>query len=190
MKNTLTAIVVGAAALAVSPASFAQGYAGVGVGPSRIDINCAGATICDKTDIGFKLYGGWHLVGPFAVEVAYFDWGKANLTSTPGGGTFALDTKARGIGIGAAYFLNFGWGQCAFRAGIASNRARTTTVLNGVGANNSYTYTAPTYGAGCAYPFAPSWWLTGEADFSRVKYTGSDKANVQLFTLGIRHSFP
>lgn len=190
MKNSLVSlVVVGAAALGASPAALAQAYAGVGIGPSKIDINCAGATTCDKTDIGFKLYGGWHLPGPFAVEVVYFDWGKAKLTSTPGGGNFALDTKARGIGIGVAYFINFGWGQCALRAGIASNRAKTTTVLNGVGASNSYSLAAPTYGGGCAYPVAPSWWITGEADFSRVKYTGTDKADVQLFTLGIRHSF-
>jgi opacity protein-like surface antigen len=29
----------------------------------------------------------------------------------------------------------------------------------------------------------------GEADFSRVKYTDSDKADVQLLSIGIRYSF-
>jgi OOP family OmpA-OmpF porin len=191
MKHTLSTIAMAVAALGAAPAASAQGYVGAGIGPSRIDINCTGTNTCDRNDVGFKLYGGWNLPGPFALEAAYFDWGKAESTSTPaGGGTSALKTDARGIGIGGAYFILFGWGQCMARLGIVGNRAETTTTLNGVGATNSYNYTAPYYGAGCAYPIAPRWWLTGEADFSRVKYTGSDKANVQLFTVGLRWTFP
>jgi len=181
MKNTLTSIAIAAAALGAVSASQAQIYLGAGLGPSKIDINCAGAGTCDTSDVGFKLYGGWNLPGPFALEAVYFDWGKA---SRVGGTATALSTEAFGLGIGGAYFINFGWGQCAVRAGIVGNRAKTTTV-----GSASHNFTSPFVGGGCAYPIAPQWWITGEGDFSRIKYTPSDKANTQLFTLGVRHHF-
>lgn len=181
MKNTLTAIALAAAALSVAPASHAH-YVGAGIGPSKISISCAGAATCDQTDVGFKLYGGWSLPGPFAVEATYFDWGKANRV---GGAPPPLSTDAYGLGIGGAYFINFAAFQCALRLGIVSNRASTTTV-----GTTSYSHTAPYYGGGCAYPIAPHWWITAEGDFSRAKYTGVDKANTQLFTIGVRFHFP
>ena len=178
-----------AAALLAPCAAFSQ-YVGLGVGPSRIDINCAGATTCDKTDTGFKLYGGLHFAGPFAAELTYFGWGKANLTAVPpGGGTSDLKTRSRGLGLGVAYFIPLAAVQCVVRAGVARNRAETDTTLNGVSSSVTFNKTAPYYGTGCAWGFAPTWWLTGEVDFSRAKYTATDDADLRLITLGIRHSF-
>lgn len=183
MNKSLTTLAMAAACLA-STAAHAQ-YVGVGIGPSRMDINCTGSTSCDKNDTGFKIYGGWNLPGPFSVEAAYFDWGKANATFAPGAVT-SLDTQAHGFGVDGAYSLLFGWGECMFRAGIVYNRAKTTTVSGGVGATNTYNFTAPHAGADCAYPFAPNWWATAGVDYSRVKYTAADKADVMLFTIGLR----
>lgn len=188
MKKSLSTLAAVAALLAC-PAAFSQ-YLGFGVGPSRIDINCAGATTCDKTDTGFKVYGGWNLPGPLALEAVYFDWGKAESTSVPvGGGTSELKTRVRGLGAGVAFFIPLAAVQCVARLGVATNRAETTTTLNGVGSSGNFNRTSPYYGTGCAWGFAPTWWLTGEADFSRAKYTAQDNADLRLFTLGIRHSF-
>ena len=188
MKCRLSRVAATTALLA-SSAAFSQAYVGVGAGPSKIDINCAGTTTCDKTDTGFKLYGGLNWWGPFAAEATYFDWGKADSSLAVVGGTSALNTRANGIGLGAAYFLRLAWGECVARAGAARNRAKTTVTLNGASTEDRFSSIEPYYGIGCGYPIAPNWTLTAEADFSRVKYTASDKANVQLFSLGIRHSF-
>ncbi len=182
--NKLLLGAAAAAALLASPAAFSQ-YVGFGLGPSRIDINCAGATTCDKTDTGFKLYGGWHFVGPFAGELTYFNWGKADLTAAAD----TLKTRARGLGLGVAYFIPLAAVQCVVRGGVARNRAETDTVVGGIGSSASFNKTAPYYGTGCAWGFAPTWWLTGEIDFSRAKYTASADADLRLLTLGIRHSF-
>ena len=184
MNKTLTSLAL-AAACAASTAAHGQ-YVGAGIGPSRIEINCAGSTSCDKNDTGFKIYGGWNLPGPFSVEAAYFDWGKANATFAPGGAITSLDTKARGFGVDGAYSLLFGWGECIFRAGIVYNRAKTMTTSGGGSTTSTYNYTAPHLGGDCAYPFAPNWWVTGGVDYSRIKYTASDKADVMLFTIGLR----
>lgn len=54
-----------------------------------------------QTDTGLKLYGGWHFFGPFAVEGVFFDWGEAELTVAAD----SLKTRARGLGLGVAYFI-------------------------------------------------------------------------------------
>lgn len=148
MKYRLSWIAAAAALLAPS-AAFCQAYVGIGVGPSKIDINCAGATTCDKTDSGFKFYGGLNWWGPFAVEATYFDWGKADSSSAVVGGSSALNTRANGIGLGAAYFLRLAWGECVARAGAARNRAKTTVTLNGVSTEDRFSGIEPYYGFGC-----------------------------------------
>lgn len=188
MKRLLsiaTTAATAAAALLASPAAFSQ-YVGLGIGQGRIDINCAGALTCDKTDTGFKLYGGWHLAGPFALEGVYFDWGKAESSSLLAGD---LKTRAKGLGIGVAYFIPLAPAQCVVRAGVARNRAETTVTLSGVTTSGTFNKTDPYYGTGCAWGFAPTWWLTGEIDVARAKYTATDTAGVRLISLGIRHSF-
>ena len=181
MKKLLLRTTVAAAALLAPVAAISQ-YVGLGVGQGRIDINCAGATTCDKTDTGFKLYGGLSLAGPFTAEVTYFNWGKAELSAPTGD----LKTRVRGLGLGVAYFIPLAAVQCVARAGVARNRAETDTTLGG---SATHTKTAPYFGTGCAWGFAPTWWLTGEVDVSRAKYTPTDDADLRLITLGIRHSF-
>ena len=188
MNKTLVSITVAAAACVAAGAAQAH-YVGAGIGPSRLDISCTGTLTCDTTDTGFKVYGGFSLPGPFALEGVYFDWGKASSTSNPGGVPATLNTKARGIGVGGAYFLLFGWGQCALRLGVAHNEADTTTTLGGTPSSSSHGHTAPYYGFDCAYPLAPSLWLTGGADFSRAQYTPTDKANTRLLSIGLRFHF-
>ncbi|MCW5636422.1 MAG: outer membrane beta-barrel protein [Rubrivivax sp.] len=188
MNKTVASCALAAATCIAAGAAHAH-YVGAGVGPSRIDINCAGTTSCDTTDTGFKVYGGFSLPGPFALEAVYFDWGKAGSTSSPGGVPATLGTEASGLGVGGAYFLLFGWGQCTLRAGVAYNKADTTVTLAGVPSSSSHNHTAPYYGFGCAYPLAPSLWLTGEADFSRAQYTATDKANTRLISIGLRFHF-
>jgi OOP family OmpA-OmpF porin len=190
MKKILSLLAVGAAVLA-SPVAQAQGYVGFGAGPSRINIDCTGADTCDKTDTGFKLYGGMRVQNQLAIEGVYFDWGKARATATVvDTGTGELKVKANGFGVGVTYFIPFmtNW-SCVGRLGIARNKGDTTATLNGASASDSFTGTFPYYGFGCGYGVTPNLVVTGEADFSRVKYTDQDKANVQLLSIGLRYSF-
>ena len=186
MKTTLSTLAAAAALLALAP-NPAQAYWGFGVGPSKIDINCAGTLTCDRTDTGGKLYLGWNLPGPFAIEASLIDWGKARSTSPAGlGGANDLKTRARGLAVDGVYVMTFGWGQCDVRAGMAYNRARTTVTVNGTASSGNHNLTAPHAGFGCAYPLMPGLTLAATLDLSRVKYTAQDKANSQLITIGLR----
>jgi OmpA-OmpF porin, OOP family len=197
MKKSLLSLAAGLLMLGAS-AVQAQGYVGLAGGQSRYDIDCTGLNTCDKTDTGYMLYGGLRLPSPFAVEAVYFDWGKA--TGSGSGvvlglsGTGQGDVKATGFGLGVACFvpMSTSWSGVA-RLGVMQNRATTSVSgSNGVtsaSASDTFTATFPYYGLGIGYNLTPNLAITGEADFSRVKYLDDSKANVQLLSLGIRYSF-
>lgn len=181
----LAAVAAALACLVTAPAQ-AQ-YLGAGIGPSKIEIDCTGSTSCDTTDTGWKVYAGWTVAAPLALELTYFNWGKAHSTAVPaGGGTSSLDTKAKGFGLGVAYMFTFGWGQCVARAGYARNSADTVVTLNGAATASSHDLSTPYAGFGCLWPASPHVAITLDYDRSRAAYTATDKANTHLLSLGIR----
>ena len=190
MNKTLLAFGA-ASALLFASGAWAQGYGGIGAGPSRINIDCGGADSCDKTGTGFKVYGGMTFASQFAVEGVYFDWGKARASATDVElGTGALKVKGTGFGIGVAYFpaLASNW-TGALRLGVARNKGKTTADLGGLSASDSFSGTYAYYGLGVGYKLTPNLAVTGEVDFSRLKYTDEDKADTQLLTVGVRYAF-
>lgn len=201
--NTSFSRLVAVAGLLACPAAFGQWYAGVAVGPTRIDLNCTGTVVCDRTDSGGKVYAGWRLTGVpapgnvpqptwFALEGVYFDWGRARSTSTDAElGDSELKVRARGLGLGLAALMPTTPGPVLeARVGLLYNRARTTQVTPGTSTSSTHGGWFPWVGVGVSYAFAPNWAVTGSADFSRVKYSPQDKAKVQLIAVGLRHYFP
>jgi OOP family OmpA-OmpF porin len=197
MKKTLISLAAAAAAMFISMGASAQGYVGVGAGPSKISIDCTGADACDKSSTGYKLYGGLKFPNQFAVEAVYFDWGKAKATATNVDlGTATIEGKGTGFGIGGAYIASFApqW-TGVVRLGFVQNRVKLSASLGSVGSGSqTYTGTFPYYGFGIGYNMTPNLAITGEADFSRVKYfddpvQGAEKGSVQLLSLGLRYSF-
>jgi OOP family OmpA-OmpF porin len=184
---------LGFAALAV-PAAQAQGYIGGGIGPARIDVDCTDATTCDKTSTGGKLYGGWLFMPQFAAELGYFNWGKARASGTiefdgtPVTGN--AEVKGTGWGVGVAYIAPFTpqWSGVV-RIGVARNKGKTSFSSVSLSGSESFTSTEPYVGFGVGYEMMPNLTLTGEADFSRVKYTPSDKADAYLVSVGLRWKF-
>jgi OOP family OmpA-OmpF porin len=197
MERSLHAI-AGAMALIGATAANAQGYVGAGAGPARIDVDCAGATTCDKTSTGYKLYGGYQFGGGLAVEGVYFDWGKARAAASeivdvegvPTTITGSLKVRGDGFGVGVAYFfpVSPAWVPVV-RAGIVRNTGKTTANLNSLSASDSFHNTTAYLGLGIGYKFTPNLAVTGEADFSKVKYGPSDKANTRLLSIGMRYNF-
>jgi OOP family OmpA-OmpF porin len=207
MRKTLLAIAAGTALMAATAVN-AQGYAGAGVGPARIDVDCADATTCDKSSTGYKFYGGYQFGSGFAVEGVYFNWGKAKATGNLEFNDDVLGTvtvndgkvevKAYGVGAGIAYFFPVTpqWTPVV-RLGIVRNKAKSsasgtavvgelTQAFSGSVTDN---YTAPYFGVGIGYKVMPNLALTGEVDFSKVKFADGEKANTRLVTVGLRYSF-
>lgn len=201
--NTSFSRLVAVTALFACPAAFGQWYAGVAVGPSRIDLNCTGTVLCDRTGVGGKVYAGWRLTGVpapgslpqptwFALEGVYFDWGRARSTSTDAElGDSELKVRARGLGVALAAFMPTTPGPVLeARLGVLYNRARSTQFGPGGSTSSTHGGWFPYVGMGVSQAIAPNWAITGSADFSRVKYSAQNKAKVQLIAVGLRYYFP
>lgn len=188
--NRLTLRAAAACALLTGSAAMAQGYLGAGVGPTRIDVDCAETTTCDKTDSGFKVFGGYRFGSGFAPELVYFDWGKATATLVDTElGTASGEVKATGWGLGVAYFIPFTtqW-QGVLRLGVASNKAKGTGTLGGLSGSVSETSTNPYYGLGVGYRINNNLSVDAAMDFSRIKLLG-EKADTRLVTIGLTYQF-
>jgi OmpA-OmpF porin, OOP family len=204
MKKTLLSLAAGLALLATSGA-YAQGYIGGAFGWTEIDADCSGTTKCDTSDTGYKVYGGYRFANQFAVELVYFDWGKATASIGPEAvparsrdvpmvtGSFSADLTAKGVGLGVAYFLPFSpeWSGVA-RLGVTQTDAKLSASYSGdsgsVSNKDPYAY----YGLGVAYHFNKNLALTADADFSRAKFGAEgtyDTANVRLLSLGLSFMF-
>jgi OmpA-OmpF porin, OOP family len=215
MRKSLLSIALGLALLSIS-AAHAQGgtgYLGIGAGWANIGVDCTDVPQCDKSNTGGKLYGGYRFANQWAVEGVYMDWGKAtasfvdDVVAGPGLAvplqvspvTVTVDGKLRatGLGIGVAYFMPFAsnWNGVA-RLGVISNEGKLT--LSGSGSGVTVTDSASKkaafayFGLGVGYNLTPNLVLTGEADFSRVKYGSEgeyETDSVRLISLGLRYSF-
>ena len=81
------------AALTLSMASLgvqAQGFAGIGVGQSRADIDCTGTLTCDRNDTAWKLYGGYMFHPNFGGQAEVYRQGRAKFSAALGDGSVAI----------------------------------------------------------------------------------------------------
>ena len=111
--------------------------------------------------------------------------------------TVSGSLKSTGIGLGVAYLapLSSDW-SAVLRAGIAQNKGKATveeilgsSSLIGTASKRS---TQPYVGLGIGYKLMPNLVVTGEADFSRVKYGAEglfETDQVRLFSIGLRFGF-
>lgn len=91
-------ILLAAALAAASTLASAQGYAGALIGMANYSGDCVGS--CDKSDTGFKLYGGYDLGSGIAFEVGYTDFGTVTVN---GGG----EADHSAVSVAAAYRYSF-----------------------------------------------------------------------------------
>ncbi len=215
MRKSLVSVALGLALLSISAAHAqgAQGYLGIGAGWANIGVDCTDVADCDKSNTGSKLYGGYRFANQFALEGVYINWGKAtgrfteNLVAGPGLAvplqsspifiTADGELKATGLGIGVAYFMPFAtdWTGVA-RLGVMRNdgKLKLTVSSKGFTASESMSKKAAFayFGFGVGYNVTPNLAITGEADFSRVKYGAEgeyETDSVRLMSLGLRYSF-
>ena len=184
---------LGAAALILSAAASAETYIGGAIGSSNIEANCDLTTSCDKSDTGFKIYGGFVLpqstVAGLAVEGGYIDFGKANAAYALG--LITRSTEVSALNVNAALRLTF---TPAFhgvgRLGLAYVEGKDSGV-NVIGlqaSSKSQSKIEPYLGLGLEYAINKQFKLTGAADFTSYD-TGNDSGSVHLLSIGAQYSF-
>lgn len=190
MKRFIAAAVA-LTGMAFSASALAQGYVGVSAGRSRIDLDCAGTTSCDRTDTGAKIFGGYMFMPNFGAEIAYYDLGKAEVTgvdSTLGTVSGSLRGKSFGVfGVAAAPFGPFSvFGKLGAVSTKAEVEASSTSL--GLGGSDSERHTNVGWGLGASYEFTNNIGVRAEFERMRVEFA-DDKDDVDLITVGVHYRF-
>lgn len=199
MRSSLITLAASLALLS-SGAVSAQTYVGGGLGIGRLAVDCSGTTSCDKTATGGKIYGGYLFGKQLGVELGYVDWGKATATGTVGAtqreqpmATTSLTgtLRASGWGLSVAYLVPMsGAWDAALRAGVMQNTGKAS--IEGIAASVSKHSAQPVFGMGIGYRVSPSIVVTGDLDFSRVKFGAAgtyETDGVHLISFGMRVAF-
>ncbi|MDH4060460.1 MAG: porin family protein [Aquincola sp.] len=184
-------LLVGLAALAFAAGASAQGYGVISAGVSKLSVDCAGAPTCDKSDTAFKLLGGYMLNPNLAVEVGYFDFGKAKL-GDPTIGTGSITVSAFGGGVAWHQDLSQDWNFVA-RLGLAQVKTKLSATLIGVGSGSDSDNKVQAYaGLGVGYKLSKTMSLDLAWDTSRGKYSKngiSESGTVNAYSVGLTFGF-
>jgi OmpA-OmpF porin, OOP family len=190
-ENTMNKQIFAAlAALALSAGASAQGYGVISVGTARLNLDCSGATTCDKSDTAYKLIGGYKFSPNLAGEIGYFNFGKAKASDAV---TRAeISNTAFGGGIAFHQDLSPDWNFVA-RLGLAQVKTKISGSIVGLGSGSDSDNNTSLYGGlGVGYKISKTVSLDAAWDFSKSKYNknGADESgNINVFSLGVSFWF-
>lgn len=186
----LTTFLLVAAGMASAGAASAQGYMGLGVGQSRVGVDCSGTTSCDKTDPAFKLFAGAMFTPSWGLEGAYYDQGRVRLTaSDPTLGTVTGEFNGDGIGLFGVAVLPLDKASVFAKLGVVSARVKldaASSVFGAAGASERHTQAA--WGLGAGYALSRFWGGRLEYERLRLKFM-DEKVNAGLWTLSATYRF-
>jgi OmpA-OmpF porin, OOP family len=171
-------------------ASAQNAYVAGSVGWSNLSFDCSGASSCDKSDVGWKVLGGYKFTPNIAGELVYFDFGKAKL-SDPG---VSLDIANTAWGGGVAFHQDLSptWNAVG-RIGLANVTTKLTGSLSGVGsASDSDSSTQFYLGLGAGYKLSKTASVDFVWDWSRGKYDKNginESGNANVFSIGMTFGF-
>lgn len=176
LGRTATAM---AAAFAVAGTAQAQltatpgYYIGGNVAQSHLKDDSPAGAETDRSDTGYKFYGGYQFTPNFALEAGYAGLGKFQ---APSG-----DVKARGLYLDAVGTIPLApqWSALG-RVGVVDTEAK----VSGTGLSVKDHDTGLKVGAGLQYDFSPTTALRGEWERYRVGLD-SVRSNIDQYSLGV-----
>ncbi|WMW81604.1 outer membrane beta-barrel protein [Undibacterium cyanobacteriorum] len=189
-KSLLVGAVSLAAMLASGVASAQNVYVGGTVGQAKWNDDCKAVSKCDTKSNAFKLIGGYNFDKNFAFETSLFSLGKITASAPLGNAIASAEVKASGIdfaGVAKADFTD------EFGGFVKLGVSRVTTSAKGnvgnlLGFSDDTTSTQPVGALGLTYKVSKDLALRGEFETRRVKL-GSEKENVNTFSVGMQYSF-
>ena len=159
------------AALALSFAGLsahAQGYAGIGIGQSRADIDCTGTLTCDRTDTAWKLYGGYMFHPNFGGQAEIYRQGRANFSASLGDGTTATgEFKGEGVGLYGLAIARDGIWSVFGKAGVLTSRITGAARIQDLSASRRETHTHFGWGAGMGVDWSKN--LGARLEYERLR---------------------
>ena len=178
-KGLLLAVLL-ASAVGAQAADF---YVGGSVGGSRYQVDEEpGVRLLDKSDTGYKLFGGVQFIPQFALEFGYVDLGKLRAEVAP----FAVDLKGRGAFVDAVGLLPVSDAVTLFGK-VGAFNGKVKGRVSGLGSTDD-SGTDVKFGVGAAYQVAPN--LAVRAEWERYRFNVfDDKGDTDLVSVGVSYRF-
>ena len=190
MRSTLASASILATAILITPWAAAQGmatgqaYAGASIGASKYDLTCTGTTACDRSGIGWKLFGGYMVHPNFGVEIDVRHHGEADLSGTVGGVAVSNTFRAYGAGLYGLGQVRSGAFSAFGKVGLAWMRGSGVAAVADLGAPDRESHTRPAWGLGIGGDFTKT--LSARLEFERVDVKfGGDKYDADLVSASI-----
>lgn len=184
----LVLITLGGASVARAQTLSMPAYMGLSVGRATTDIDCSATLGCDRSDTGWKLFGGYLFHPNFGVEVDLRDHGKATLSGVVGGVTETGRLSTESIGLyGLATAREAALSGFA-KLGLAATRARGVDAVPALTSPERETHVRPAIGLGLAWDFTQRISARLEFERVRVKFGGAHR-DVDLFSAGVQTRF-
>lgn len=188
MLATLMAVVAGGAS--------AQVYLEGAFGSSNLEVDCTGASRCEKSGTGAKLIGGYTVNPNIAVEVGYVNFGDAKFagyTTVPrlGYGYADVTYKSTAFYIGGAArgeLVRGLWGVA--RLGLAQVETKADVRFGSLAGSTSDTGANALFGLGLEYAVVPKFKVTAGVDFTQSPIAeGNTTATLRLLSIGAQYKF-
>lgn len=167
-----------------------QFYLGAGLGPSRYDRDVAEGLITsgsvDRSDTGFKLFGGYQFSPNFALEAAYLDLGKARYSGDFFGSP-VVDGRVEVTGINLSGVLSAPLrpGFSVFgKVGLFFWDAEARDITAGSPFSESQDGSDLSFGIGASYAVARNIGVRAEWEFFE-----SVDADASLLSIGVEFRF-
>jgi len=181
LAPTLAALALAFAGLS----AHAQGYAGIGIGQSRADIDCTGTLTCDRTDTAWKLYGGYMFHPNFGGQAEIYRQGRANFSASLGDGTTATgEFKGEGVGLYGLAIARDGIWSVFGKAGVLTSRITGAARIQDLTASRRETHTHFGWGAGVGVDWTKNLGARLEYERLRGRLLG-DSVDVDQVTAGL-----
>jgi OOP family OmpA-OmpF porin len=185
MKKYALEIAAALAAGAAHADEPARAYLTLAGGSTHLNLDCTGATSCDKTDTGGKIVGGYSFGNGFSLEAGYWSLGKARGSD----GSLSATIKPTAFTVGGAFSLPLSneWGM-NFRLGAAQVKAKVDASAGSISGSTSESNTKVYAGVGLTYAISPAVKLELGVDSTQVEFSG-EKGTLRLISVGATFAF-
>ena len=182
-RSLMAGSLVAGIALAASTARAEGLYVGGNVGGSQLRGGNVGGLATDRSDTGYKLYGGYSFNPYFGLETGYADLGRFD----GDGGRL----RARGLFFDAVGSFPLGNNFSALgRLGVFTGRLKQDLNASAIGGPSSAHDTGTSYklGAGLQYDISKAVAVRGE--WERYRFNALDsKPSTNLYSIGVNYRF-
>lgn len=188
-KKSLLAKTLLIASLAFSAhAAPQQGYLGAAIGTAKWNLDCTGASTCNKTDTSYQILTGYNFSPTWAVEGSFFSLGETSASSAGVAGAF----KSSGVDFGAVVKTPAMKGFVGLaKMGVAYVKGEVVgSVGNLIGSGSQYSL-QPMFGIGLMYHVNTEVSVRADYTYRKVKVADTSNAtgNVSTITLGAQSTF-